>query len=314
MRPSRILWIFLILSGLCSCQRDPHAVESVEIAIQQTPLTVETSTPVPLLSATPSFTSTPTPSSTNTATLAPTLTWTPTSVPTITPSPTAVPTLPAATPAALSTYRLKEWTEQDALSLVNQMRFFVDNFEWNSDLHYFTNKVLFFESHWPLEVAAYEAMLRFPAIEQYKRLVWERLYATSWRGPLKTDPSDQIEVLLENGLNQGIYHPEEWAQRFILYDFAIMPIADVENLFGDGRIIPIYKIETIISQGDDGLYFALNMHQDGVYEIIPLIYYWPASRGYWVGEPVIGDHTGDGLPEFVEMSRWHSGSICYSDL
>ena len=190
----------------------------------------------------------------------------------------------------------------------------IDLFVWDDDKHYSTNNSRFESLHWSLEVAASEATVRFPVAEEYEKLVWTYLYAKAWRGYTDKFVDPQIIAFLQDRINLGLYHPQEWDERIAVYDFMILHIADVKNLFGDGRIIPIYKIETLTSDGMDGLYFALDTDTENNFQIASILGYWPASHGYWVDEPIIEDHTGDGLPEIVVMPRGHSGSICHSSL
>lgn len=190
------------------------------------------------------------------------------------------------------------------------MRRIINQFVWDDEVHYSVNNERFEAMHWSLDVAANEAALRFPNSSQYEKMVWTYLYAKAWRGGIKNSVDARVSAFARPP-GSRVLCSGEWGERVVIYDFIILHIADVENLFGDGRTIPIYKIETSRSDGMDGLYFAME-NDDEKFRITPILGYWPASHGYWVGEPVIGDHTADDLPEFVVMPRGHSGSICYS--
>lgn len=307
---SLVACVFLMVWVVAGCQKDVNSVP--QVAVTQV-LDIATSTTTvsvtPTSTFTPSRTSIDIPVPSATATVSPT----PTPIPTATTRPTAVPTLPPATPQTQpSTYLLKDWTEQDALDLVNEIRTQIEHFVWDDDVHYSVNNDRFEALHGSLDVAASEAALRFQNSEKYEELVWTSLYAKARRWDNENGAVNALLIaFLQDRLDGGFYDPTEWGERVEIYDFVILHVADVENLFGDGRIIPIYKIETVISDGEDGLYFALNPDNNG-FQIISILGYWPAEWGYWVGEPIIGDHTDDGLPEIAIMPRGHSGSICYS--
>lgn len=266
-----------------------------------------TYTPMPSVTSTSAPTLTVTPLPTNTAEPQPTAT----NRPTVIPLTTLVPTLPPATPQAQpSAYQLKEWTEQDALDLVGEMQARIDPIDWDSDIGYASEMERFQFSYRAPEIAGFEAMLRFPTSNQMEKVAWQRVLATALLGMTKNNPTQQIVELLEDGLNQRIYHPEAWVQPYELYDFTILPVVEVENLLGDGRIIPIYKIETTSSQGTDGLYFALVGLDDGDFDVISIVNFWYEGNGFWEGAPIIDDHTGDGVPELAISVRLQTGTIC----
>lgn len=308
---SHYLFLCIVLWGVISCQNDLGLAGNEQIAI------LESATP----RATLTHTSTSTPSATSTSTAMPTLTPSPTNTatpqptstrrPTIIPITTLIPTLPPATPEAQpAAYQLKGWAEQDALNLVSEMRTRIEPIDWDSDIGYASEIDNFQFSQRPIELAAYEAALRFPNSTSVEKVRWERLLATALLGPTKNNPNEQIEELLEEGLNTGAYHPAAWVRRYDLYDFTILPVAEVNNLLGDGRIIPIYKIQTIISEGSDGLYFALDALEDNNFDVIPIVSFWYEGNGFWEGNPNIADHTGDGVPELAISVRFQSGTIC----
>ncbi|MCB8949533.1 MAG: hypothetical protein H6653_16115 [Ardenticatenaceae bacterium] len=301
--------VFLILFIVVSCQQDESSVQQVAVS-QELDIVTVTITVSVTPTSTPSRTPTDIPSPSATATVSPT----PSPIPTATSKPTAVPTLPPATPETQpSTYQLKNWTEQDALDLINEIRAQIEHFVWDDDVHYSVNNDRFEALHGSLDVASSEAALRFPNSEKYEELVWTSLYAKARRWDNENGAVNALIIaFLQDRLDGGFYDPNEWGERVEIYDFVILHVADVENLFGNGRSIPVYKIETDISDGDDGLYFALESDEAN-YQIKSVLGYWPASHGR-VGEPIIGDHTGDGLPEIAIMPRSHSGSICYSSL
>lgn len=303
-------FLCIILWGIVGCQNDVVVpTENVPIAIQEsaTREAMPTYTPVPSATntATPTFTVTPLP--TNTARPQPTATNRPTVIPLTTLVPTLLPATPQTQPSA---YQLKEWTEQDALDLVSEMRTRIDPIDWDSGIGYASEIDNFQFSQRPIELAAYEAVLRFPNSTNVEKVRWERLQATALLGPIKTNPSEQIEKLLEEGLNKGAYRPEAWVRRFELYGFSILPVAEVKNLLGDGRIIPIYKIETTFSEGTDGLYFALAVLDNSNFDVIPIVDLWYEGNGFWEGDPSFADRTGDNIPELAISVRFQSGTIC----
>ncbi|MBK8900339.1 MAG: tetratricopeptide repeat protein [Anaerolineaceae bacterium] len=251
------------------------------------------------VAATPTFILTPLSAATLPLTSTPevTATLTVTAVPTFLPTPESQP----------ATYQLKEWTEQDALDLVSEMQTRIDPVDWDSDIGYASEIERYQYSHRPLEIAAYEAILRFPTSSQMEKVAWQRVLATTQLGITKNNPSQQIEAMLEAGLNQGIYHHEAWAQ---FNDFTIRPVAEVENLLGDGRTIPIYKIQTNVSGGDDGLYFALDVLESQSFDVIPIVDLWNEGNAFWKDTPVFADHTGDGIPEAALSIRFQSGTMC----
>lgn len=286
--------VFLIICVVASCQNNVNSVSQVAVT-QEAELPSATVT----VAATPTFTLTPL----SAATLP--LTSTPEATATLTV--TAVPTFLPTTESQPAAYQLKEWTEQDALDLVSEMQTRIDPIDWDSDIGYASEIERFQYSHRPLEIAAYEAILRFPTSSQMEKVAWQRVLATTLLGITKNNPSQQIEAMLEAGLNQGIYHLEARAQ---FDDFTILLVAEVENLLGDGRTIPVYKIQTNVSGGNDGLYFALDVLESQSFDVIPIVDLWNEGNAFWKDTPVFADHTGDGIPEAALSIRFQSGTMC----
>ena len=129
--------IFLVLFVVVSCQKDGSSVQQVAVSQELDNATVHITVSVtPISTFTPSPMPTDIPSPSATATVSPT----PTPIPTATSKPTAVPTLPSATPETQSSaYLLKDWTEQDALDLVNEIRTQIEHFVWDDNVHYSVN-------------------------------------------------------------------------------------------------------------------------------------------------------------------------------
>lgn len=231
------------------------------------------------------------------------------SAPTRTQPPTAVPTPSFPTPLPdPNAYQLREWTEQDALDLVSEMRTHIDPIDWGSDLHYSTEIYRNQYSYRLVELAASEALLRFPDSEHREVFGWNLALAMALRDMPKDYPNDLIVTLLEESLNQGTLHLDESAN-YRIYAFKIQYLTLVDNLFADGVSVPIFKIETAVSEERDGLYFALRKGEADIFDVVPITSFWHKGNGYWASEPEISDHTGDGIPEFVIVSSFHSGSM-----
>jgi hypothetical protein len=231
-----------------------------------------------------------------TPSLTPTITFTPTLTPTITltplPTRTPVPTLVLENELMGNPedYRLRPWNDQNALALIQALEELA---------------LSGYQEHWSIyrslqdevQLAALEAMLRFPHTQYRETIEWQLAHANAIRSRLSEDPDDWIIRTLEEGLNQGKFTPEEMDNYLQLHGFRILQSESVYNLFGEGQTSQVLWIST--QEGFcDGLILALRKVSQGRYKLTGIIGYWYFIKSDLCGYQV-EDHSQDSLPEII---------------
>jgi hypothetical protein len=159
-----------------------------------------------------------------------------------------------------------------------------------------------------IELAAREALLRFPHASSRERLEWRIALeeAThSWRhGP----PDARILTLLEMGLNDGRYSLDSLDTVLNPLGFEIWKSLSVPNLLGDGREVQVIVVTTIEVYAD-GMIIALGQDTEGRYNLVRVGSYWEFNWGGYT-DIFVEELTGDDTPEVVAVAHTHSGSMC----
>lgn len=165
-----------------------------------TPATVITSRPTLIPSLTPTFTLTPTITRTPRASLTPTPSQTPTRTmtPAATPTPVGLPQLTPARPLVQSdSYRLKEWSPEDADYMARLTRSYPDTLlSANAD-----NRTAYYSAFQYAVFAWREALLRFPDAPQANFWRWSLAYDLAHVGD--SQAVSEYAQLIAAALNQG---------------------------------------------------------------------------------------------------------------
>lgn len=226
-----------------------------------------------------------------------------------------------ATPASVSqTYRLIDWQEQDAIELIRQM----DRYAYAVDMPSFCEVRDSFQSAQKnIKLAAKEALLRFPDSPSRRQILWRLALSNVILSNSESDP--WILSDLQEGLNSGLYNPEDLNSTLPLLGFQVSSIdvaseipgidqmnsISVLNLFGDGRIAYIFELSSL-ENSLDGFIFALSQDAQGYYHVTPIYSGWDFIGGGGIRIYDISDHTHDGLPEVVVIVDYCNCS-CASD-
>ncbi len=303
-RPLRLAFLTIVL-GLTACTSHPAS-----------PAAPSFSSPPPTRTSPSSATATPTnisalptlpPKWTETPT--PTITETPT--PSDTPTPTFVPTLAPATPAAgPEGYRLKQWTEQEALAVVSEReRMFAStssNDISNGDAQrYFGEYLLTMER---------ETLRHFPQAASKNDLLWKLANLESntiWY----QSPIHHFLLALEAKLNSGEIAPLNMSDWLKQHGFGVPATYSAHNLFGDGKDATVYFI-TAMPEFETAV-ITLGGSRQGEYRVFATKDHWTFLRREY---PTISieDRSGNGQPEIQLIDDWYgsgfSGGICTSDI
>lgn len=303
----------------------------------------QASGPVPTASFTPSLalsptqllTLSPTPSRTVSPTPLPLLTRTPRPTQTITntPSstivgPTPISVLPVLTPAEwwaghdptpIATpalghdrYRLKDWSEADALELIRLLEVYAHETDTLAAAHARLN---FPDAYKLVELAVRETIYRYPDTPHRKILDWRLAMAQ----PIAEESGSDAWILneIEASLNQKRFFLDDLSAGLAPYGFTVVQQLTAKNLFGHGLESPVYWVRPLDLYGSQGLFFSVQGKTTGNYKVVPIYARWDlnASLGNDENSTMqIGDHNGNGLPEVVLEIVDTSGSICFSDV
>ena len=134
------------------------------------------------------------------------------------------------------------------------------------------------------------------------------------------DSNDWLLSQIEEGLNSGIYNLDNLDDGLEPFGFSTslidiwgesdnLPFVIVKNLFGDGRdarIIRITARESIL----DGILVGVGKDELGVYKLELIFKGWDFISGGGISV-IVGDKTGDGIPEVVITVHW-CGMGCYN--
>lgn len=257
-------------------------------------LPAETTTPAPPL-ATPS--QTPAPTSTVTPTVTPTLgllaepifshpydylpIWE-----TVTPIPTPI--------LGLQDFRLKAWSEQEAIRLIQAM----DEYAYANDVeglaagHYD-----FWSAQDVVSITLQEAMQRYPEFREDETILWHVAFssAVAW-DQVNPDPDVWISSEVESWLNAGKCQIGQLDAALKQFGFKVRSQFEAENLFGDDKPAWVVTVNASNMSNWDGVVITIRELGDGQYQVEPLFGQWVYGYGF---EVEVGDHNKNGFPEIV---------------
>jgi len=207
-----------------------------------------------------------------------------------------VPT-PIATPKNYFTkYKLKDWTAEDALNLVQE----VDNFAYESDVYGGLGpRWDFYQLQKPIELSITEAMYRFPDSHYTEAFQWKLAMVNFTLQNSETN--NWVITTLERDLNSGLYKPEEMKSFLIPNGFNIN-LLGIYDLFGPGEDGFIFIIGPRSGNISRDLLGALREVEKGVYDLILLSDKWGGTYG-WAQLQETKDYTGNGIPEIISISQ-----------
>jgi hypothetical protein len=312
--------ITLITSFLAGCNSPTEVLPTSTFT--KSPAPTNTQMSLPTNTYTPLPTQTETPSPTNTHTLTPLKTPTPTSSKFITPTMTKIfPYLTThfdyrfetPTPIALPTddplsYQLKKWSEIDALEIVRLL----DQYAYASDLarpcDYRGDYV---HAQKPLKLAIQETLLRFPKLTFRDAFEWRLALANAILS--NPDSDDWILTTLEDGLNAGLFNPDEINAYIYPYGFEIVQSVSYPNPIGDEGMAKVFWLKTR-EVTRDGLFFLVYRNITGDYVILPIHSHWNFHTAYYNEGMVIRDSAPGSLPKIILKVDFCSCDCFYADL
>jgi hypothetical protein len=220
--------------------------------------------------------------------------------------------LPIPTPSVDATaYRLRTWDEETALSLIRTAEefSFADNIPFppnDSRYNYLYDQVA-------VKLAIQEALHRYPQTRFAKQLEWRIALANTIMGQAGLDVDNaetDIWILreLENGLNDGLYTPDDLTQMLNPHGFTTSLSDAIPNLQGrnqSGQILRIYWVDN----ESTSLYAALGKDREGHYQLFKIYSDWNFTHDFDQSY-VVEDHTGDRVPEIIFTPYYYNGSWC----
>jgi hypothetical protein len=203
-------------------------------------------------------------------------------------------------------FTLKEWTEKDALNLIQVM----DKYAYESDLYMpAASRAQFQSAQYPVRISILEALYQFPDIPQKREIEWRFALANAIQG--NSASNTWIIATIENYLNESLYSLEHLQSTLINYGFELIDIIPVTNLFSDN--LDAYVVQVTPRDGlRDGLFIAIRIEADGSYKPISIYNSWAYDYGWY--SAIVDDHNGNGTPEVVLTLRHQSGTMCSNTL
>lgn len=300
-----VIAVTLALLAACSAEGSPSASPGATASAPSPSAT--------LLSATPTETLPPTaallPTATHWVTATRRATVRPTDAATMTPvfpyiaslveyTYGATPT-PIATPAdGAQNYRLKAWSEANAIDLVR----LADQYALAADVMGFQDSRPYLSLvQEAIQAAVQEALLRYPD-SVHRQALWGHLaMANAIMG--KPEMDQWVLGEIERGLNESWIDPGDMnsflnQMGFKIYGPSLYGSPSVSDLFGVGCPGYIFALEAQTSALYHAiLWFAVGQDESGRYHVELIDHF---SRGVrWDNYHEVGDHTGDKLPEIV---------------
>lgn len=249
-----------------------------------------------------------------TETARPTFTATITSTPTTTPTsifPTPVDyhpgsmvtTLtPISTPiSSENNYTLKDWTQNDALHLIQAM----DEYAYKSDFLVGSSRGQFEFAQYPVRLSIFEALYRFPDFWYKHEIEWR--LALSDAIQMNDNSNAWIAAQIETALNEGGYGVEDLESMLLTYGFELVQSIVTENLFSDNQEAVVIQIMPINSW-NDGQFMAIRNKTDGLIDVEIIFTSW--NYGYGNHTFTVDDHNRNGVPEVILETHIQSGSMC----
>ncbi len=310
MRKVYCLILIVLVLLVMGCARQGEGETAVT-----TPTSQPSATNSPQPPATPTVTQTAVPSPT--ATLPPTATPQPTFIPTpespgwiLQPTPTI---FPVTTPAESSDgYQLQDWDEAKAMEFIQLAGSYAENVQPVIDTWANQNEVYAYAQS-IVEMAIYEALLRFPETPSREWLEWQLAYAQVMQG--KPEATALVVELLEAGFADGRYTLDNLNDSLRPHRFAIQtgdykpyPL-EVTNLFGGGEINDLRLITTLRypnSPQSDGALIAISRENPA--HVTPIASNWSQGFGRF-SQIWLHDLTNDNQPELLIDWDISSGGV-----
>lgn len=298
-----VLIVVLLAVVLVACQNN-DVPDDVVVLVEETAVSTNTLVP-PTFTPTPTPTFTPTPAPTQTNTAVPTNT--PTPEPTLTPTPTQFPELlltPEAPPVDTAAYRLVPWSPDHAHNLAILMQGYHE--AMGDNFNYPTTYEIYNWSFLPAYYAYSEAQLLFPNDSRHELWQWQEIHN---RAMLDNPQNEKLyRDMIINALNSGkipfeVQEIEDWFykhQNYFDFELQIVPLAPPAGYLSS-------HIITISSSQVGGITFWV-LETEGEFLTHPLYDNLDESYSYF-SDPIIGDLTGDGIPELIHLLRWASGGL-----
>jgi hypothetical protein len=196
----------------------------------------------------------------------------------------ALTLLPATPVAGPEGYRLKKWTEQDAMAAIAEGK---DQIPFDDTMEY-------------LITIEQEALRRFPEAVSDGDLLWELAYREADPSWFQQYPIHHFLLALEAKLNLGEITPttiDGWLQQ---HGFWISAMYPATNLFGDGQDATIYSITAPDVQTT---VIILTGSRAGEYRLLSVRDQW-YSLWHQYQAVSVTDHNGNGQPEIQLIDDW----------
>jgi hypothetical protein len=299
---TKSLLVLLALCLLTACQK------TTPVDSQQA-----TTTLMPSLAPTGEPTIAPTPS--------PTLALSPTFTPDRSSkilTPTAVSTLPVSTPAAApGNYRLREWTEADALDAIREGESYLK--AWDADKETWSFKYRGYDYDDYLLTLAEEFIHRFPQSPEWNQIAWQlthrQVVSSNYTGIGYTSNTvEWFRALLEASFNSGEVQLPRLATWLKPRGFELRSRTAASNLFGDGQ--PAEVLEIAIEEHWLYVVFILIGEQPGGQRLVALDGMWHSL--IQSDETItVADRNGNAQTEIQIITEWWGVGfthICRSNL
>ena len=299
-KPRTLLLLFLLSVLLVACgtslaeQYHQSMITAVSGALTQTQSFVETETARPTVTPAATFTPTMTP-------------------PPMFPTPIdyypggmySTPTPIAAPSSSEINYTLKDWTQEDALYLIQMM----DEYAYMSDAAGVSDsRGRFMDAQYHVRLSILEAMSRYPEIPYKQEIEWRFALADAILG--NDDSNAWIAAQIKTALNEGGYGVDDLESMLLAHGFELVQSIVTENLFADHQEAVVIQIMPINSL-NDGQFMAIRNRTDGTVEVQLIFTSWAYHAGYYAFS--VDDHNRNGVPEVVIEIRIQSGSMCSAD-
>jgi len=291
---NRLLFVLALLFLLTACALPnptptPEAQSELivtRVTATSTPTMGNTATAVP--PNTPRFTPTYRPSRTPQNTRPPTMTPTPTPTRFV----IAAPSTPVGPP---SSYQLKQWTEEDAVTAVAEAQQLFQDSLWGGydDFVYRAEHAVLVDK---------ETLAHFPASSDRQAIVWNLLLMQLVSDAHLVNP---ISQLLEDALNDGEVVLGDLDAYLLANNLSLGVMLPADNLFGDDEPVTILQITYGFNQYiSQDVFLALTGSETGKYQITVIQDWTTGIRPQYEIFP-LEDYNGNGLMElgFVQVNN-----------
>ncbi len=221
------------------------------------------------------------------------------------PSETMAPT-PAPT-AGPDGYRLKAWTEQDAITAISEGEKLLADADHPDGFYEQAAARLY------LTTILQEAFLRFPATQSQDRLLWEFIREEVNReygyGPGVA--AERLLRALEKALNSGQVHLPDLESWLDERGFAVASRTSAYGFFGDGQAGLVLQIENPRLASRSDLVVIVEGSRPGEYRLTSIKPFWRSFDLYEeLVELSVKDHNGNGRPEIAAVTSQFGHASC----